>query len=34
VRGPEAAEVLVRRRIVPALSLGKDDIKRLLRDLE
>jgi hypothetical protein len=33
VRGPEAAEVLVRRRIAPALSLGKDDIKRLLRDL-
>jgi hypothetical protein len=33
VRGPEAAEVLVRRRIAPALSLGKDDIKQLLRDL-
>ena len=33
VRGPEAAEVLVRRRLAPALSLGKDDIKRLLRDL-
>jgi hypothetical protein len=23
----------VRRRIAPALSLGKDDIKQLLRDL-
>jgi hypothetical protein len=33
VRGPEAAEWLVRRRIAPALSLRKDDIKRLLIDL-
>jgi hypothetical protein len=33
VRGPEAAEMLVRRRVAPALSLGKDDIKRLLSDL-
>jgi len=33
VRGPEAAEMLVRRRLAPALSLRDDDIKRLLRDL-
>jgi hypothetical protein len=32
VRGPEAAEMLVRRRVAPALSFGKDDIKRLLSD--
>jgi hypothetical protein len=34
VRGPEAAEVLVRRRLAPALSLGASDVKRLLRDLK
>jgi hypothetical protein len=33
VRGPEAAEALVRRRLASALSLRSDDIRRLLRDL-
>jgi hypothetical protein len=33
VRGPEAAEVFVRRRLAPALSLGVGDVKRLLSDL-
>lgn len=33
VRGPEMAEMLVRRRLASALELRADDVKRLLRDL-
>jgi hypothetical protein len=33
VRGPEAAEMLIRRRLGPALSLAPNDMKRLLSDL-
>jgi hypothetical protein len=33
VRGPEAAEVLVRRRLAPALHLSAEDVHRLLSDI-